>query len=377
MNSARTAVQSAGILLALMFCVRAQGHIASNGFLAVRVDGQVITGSMELAVRDAELAVGLDADRDGRVTWGELRAAQPRLERYASDHLEFSVQGNGCALSFEPIAVNDRVDGSYVWMPFKARCTTAVNDLRIRYTMLQGVDPSHRGLLTLIAGSAVQTGVLGGRDAQSEFAVFEPSPARAFAEYFRAGVGHILSGIDHLLFLISLLLPAVLLRKHGSWEPVDAARPALLGIFKVVTAFTLAHSITLSLAALDVVRLPSRLTESVIAASIVVAALNNIFPVITDARARIAFAFGLLHGFGFASVLADMGLPHGARIVSLFAFNVGIEAGQLAVVLAVMPVVFALRSGTFYRRAVMPWGSAAIAALAFVWLVQRALLPAG
>jgi hypothetical protein len=172
-------------------------------------------------------------------------------------------------------------------------------------------------------------------------------------------------------------LPAVLLRKNGSWEPVAAARPALLGIVKVVTAFTLAHSITLSLSALDIVRLPSRLTESVIAASIVVAALNNIFPVITDARARIAFAFGLLHGFGFASVLADMGLPHGARIISLFAFNVGIEAGQLAVVLTVMPLVYALRSGAFYRRAVMPWGSAAIAALAFVWLVQRALLPAG
>jgi hydrogenase/urease accessory protein HupE len=204
--------------------------------------------------------------------------------------------------------------------------------------------------------------------------VSDPSPGRAFVEYFIAGVSHILSGIDHLLFLISLLLPAVLLRTRDHWQPVTEARPALLNILKVVTAFTLAHSITLTLAALGVVRLPTRLTESVIAASIVVAALNNIFPWVTETRARIAFAFGLLHGFGFASVLADMGLPSGARLISLAAFNFGIEAGQLAVVGSVMPFIYALRTGTFYRRALMPWGSAAIAALALVWLFERAVL---
>jgi hypothetical protein len=128
---------------------------------------------------------------------------------------------------------------------------------------------------------------------------------------------------------------------------------------------------------LDIVRLSSRLTESVIAASIIVAALNNIVPVVTESRARIAFGFGLLHGFGFASVLADMGLPKGARLISLSSFNLGIELGQLAVVCTVMPLVYGLRSGIFYRRAVMPWGSAAIAALALVWLVQRAFLPTG
>ena len=129
---------------------------------------------------------------------------------------------------------------------------------------------------------------------------------------------------------------------------------------------------TLSLAAFDLVRLPGRLTESVIAASIVVAALNNIFPLVTESRWRIAFAFGLLHGFGFAAVLAEMGLPRGARLISLVAFNLGVEAGQLAVVLAIMPVAYWVRSTIFYRRGVMPWGSAAIAALAAIWFVQRA-----
>ena len=373
----RGRVCGAALLAAVLFAGAAQAHIASNGFLVANATGQSVKGSIELAVRDVELAVGVDADRDGKVTWGELKAAQPQLARYLQEHLAFLAQHDPCVLSFGAIEVNDRVDGSYAWLPFSAQCPVAVRDLKIDYSVLQDIDPSHRGLLTLTAGQVVQTGVIGGGAGRAAFQVFAPSPGRAFWEYLQAGVWHILSGIDHLLFLLSLLLPAVLLRKHGQWEPVLQIRPALISVFKVVTAFTLAHSLTLTLAALDIVRLPSRLTESVIAASIIVAALNNIFPVVTESRARIAFAFGLLHGFGFASVLADMGLPKGARLISLLSFNLGIETGQLAVVCTVMPLIYGLRSGAFYRRGVMPWGSAAIAALALVWLVQRAIFPTG
>jgi hypothetical protein len=299
------------------------------------------------------------------------------VARYLKEHVAFIARNKLCDLTFQAIQVNDRIDGSYAWLPFTARCPAVIGELDIRYTVMEGIDPSHRGLLTLTAGHVTQTGVLGGRTSQAAFAVFTPSRWRSFMEYCQAGVWHILTGVDHLLFLLSLLLPAVLLRHRGQWEPVVQMRPALISVFRVVTAFTVAHSLTLTLAALDIVRLSSRLTESVIAASIIIAALNNIFPIVTESRARIAFGFGLLHGFGFASVLADMGLPKGARLVSLVSFNLGIELGQLAVVCTVMPVIYGLRSGIFYRRAVMPWGSAAIAALALVWLVQRALLPTG
>ncbi|HEV7610537.1 MAG TPA: HupE/UreJ family protein [Steroidobacteraceae bacterium] len=354
-----------------------QAHVASNGFLVARVDGPVVSGSMELAVRDVELAVGIDSDHDNRITWGELHAGEPKLVRYIAEHVAVTAQTVPCTLSFQALEVNERVDGTYAWLPYTARCPVAVRQLGVRYTVMDGIDPSHRGLLTLTGGNIAQTGVLGGAAAPAMFSVYAPSRGRAFFEYLQAGIWHILSGVDHLLFLLSLLLPAVLLRRDCRWEPVAQVRPALISTFKVVTAFTLAHSITLTLAALDLVRLPSRLTESVIAASIIVAALNNIYPLVTESRARIAFAFGLLHGFGFASVLADMGLPHGARLMSLLAFNLGIEAGQLAVVLSVMPLIYWVRSGVFYRRTVMPWGSAAIAVLAFVWLVQRAALSKG
>jgi hypothetical protein len=367
----------AALVLVFASAGSARAHVASNAFLVASVTGRVVSGSMELAVRDVELAVGADQNQDNKVTWGELKAAEPELARYLREHVAVSAQERRCELSFGEIKVNQRVDGVYAWLPLQARCPRAVTNLGIGYSVLDGIDPSHRALLTLTAAGVIQTGVLGGGAPQAAFSVFAPSRGRAFVDYLQAGIRHILSGVDHLLFLLSLLLPAVLLRQHGQWEPVVQMRPALIGVFKVVTAFTLAHSLTLTLAALDIVRLPSRLTESVIAASIVVAALNNIFPVVTESRARIAFAFGLLHGFGFASVLADMGLPKDARLISLLSFNLGIELGQLAVVCAVMPIMYGLRSGVFYRRAVMPWGSAAIATVALVWLVQRAMLPTG
>lgn len=359
--------------LSLPFAGIAVAHVASNGFLMVHVAGQQLDGSFELSIRDVELAIGVDANHDAKVTWGELRATERLLRQYLAEHLRFESQSANCELTFQTLQVNERVDGNYAWLPFRAQCPSSVRQLAIRYSLMQDIDPSHRGLLTLSSDSQVQTAVLGGGQAAESFTLGVSSRWRAFVEYLRAGVSHIWSGIDHLLFLLSLLLPAVLLRRRGHWEPVPQARPAFISILRVVTAFTLAHSLTLSLAALDVVRLPSRLTESVIAASILVAALNNILPLVANSRARIAFSFGLLHGFGFASVLADMGLPHGARLISLLAFNLGIEAGQLALVLTVMPLVYSMRAAVLYRRLVMPWGSAVIAAIALVWLVQRAM----
>jgi hypothetical protein len=370
MNTLRQWLSTLALLLAGPL---AQAHIASNGFLSLQVDRTQVSGALELAIRDGELAVGLDHDGDGKVTWGELRASQTALQNYVLEHLHLAGADGPCRMGFSAVEVNERVDGNYLSLPFTAACGSVRAHLSIDYTMLQAEDPSHRGLLTLSANGATQTAVLGGSSAARLFELDHPSPWVAFVEYLRAGIWHIWSGIDHLLFLLSLLLPAVLVRRQNRWEAVPMAAPAFANIVKVVTAFTLAHSMTLSLAAFDVIRLPGRLTESVIAASIVVAALNNVFPRVTEGRWRIAFAFGLLHGFGFASVLAEMGLPKGARLVSLIAFNLGVEAGQLAVVLAVMPLAYLLRSTAFYRRGVMPWGSSAIAALALVWFTQRAL----
>ena len=159
---------------------------------------------------------------------------------------------------------------------------------------------------------------------------------------------------------------------QGRWQPVHRLRDAGWDVLRIVTAFTVAHSITLSLATLGWVSLPSRLVESAIAASVVLAALNNVWPLFQGRRWGVAFAFGLIHGFGFASVLADLGLPQDALVLALVGFNLGVELGQLAIVLAFLPVAFLLRASLFYRRGVLVAGSLVIALVAAAWFLERA-----
>jgi hypothetical protein len=212
-----------------------------------------------------------------------------------------------------------------------------------------------------------------GTDSAQQTLALEPQGAwQTLKQYLLDGVWHIWIGYDHILFLLSLLLPAVLVRVGHQWEAAPSLRRSLLEVLKVVTAFTLAHSITLSLAALGVVSLPSRLVESTIAASVVLAALNNLKGTIEQRRWVMAFVFGLVHGFGFASVLADLGLPKDALVLALVGFNLGVEVGQLALVVAFVPVAFRLRATGFYRKGVLTVGSILVALIASWWFVQRA-----
>jgi hypothetical protein len=225
--------------------------------------------------------------------------------------------------------------------------------LNIHYQLLFDIDAQHRGLVhvhgqTLIArdGSPV-TATLG-----------ESTSIRSFV---RLGVWHIWRGIDHILFLLCLLLPAVWRRESSK----EVARE----VFEIVTAFTLAHSITLVISAVGLVTLPSRFVETAIALSVVAAALNNLVRAV-DARWAVAFVLGLLHGFGFSSVLVDLGLPSHELIGTLLGFNLGVEIGQAAIVIAVLPLLFAIRKTLAYR-ALLFGGSGAVAVIATIWTYQR------
>jgi hypothetical protein len=237
--------------------------------------------------------------------------------------------------------------------------------------MLFDLDPGHRGLLRLEVDGVSRSAVLSPEQPAQQFDLMQASRWNTFAQFVGDGMHHIWIGYDHMLFLISLLLPAVLIRRGRAWKPVASLRSALLGVLAVVTAFTGSHSITLTLAALDVIGLPSRLVESGIALSVLLAALNNIWPIVTRRGWVLAFCFGLVHGFGFASVLNDLGLPRGALALALAGFNVGVEIGQLTVVLAVVPLIYLLRQARFYRPGVLVGGSSAIAVVAGVWFVGR------
>jgi hypothetical protein len=331
-----------------------------------------VDGRWDIALRDLEQAVGLDGDGDGAITWGELKARHAAIVTYALPRLSLAADGSSCATVPVEHLVDSHTDGAYAVLRFAAACASAPRELTISYRLFSDLDPLHRGLLRVRAGEHTHTAVLGPDSPEFRLTVDQtPDLFLQALSYGWQGVWHIWIGFDHILFLLSLLLPAVLQRREGRWQAVRTFREAAVEVLKVVTAFTLAHSVTLTLATLGIVALPSRLVESAIAASVVLAALNNVFPLVDRRLWLVAFGFGLIHGLGFAGALAELGLPRHALVVSLLAFNLGVELGQLAIVAVFLPMAFFLRRTTLYPRLVLRAGSTAIAAIAGVWLVER------
>ena len=367
----------------------ALAHKPSDSYLTMSVpkDGSDVTVRWDIALRDLDYVLQLDRDNDGALTWGEVRARGDDITKYATANLALSSKDKPCALTTSaPMQLDKHSDGTYAVLSLSAVCGAALSDaLQVKYSLLFDVDPSHRGLVQwLPPGSASKDGkadealsvILGTESATQNLPFQPPSQWQSFKQYVVEGVWHIWIGFDHILFLLSLLLPAVLIFKKindiKQLQPASSFWGAFKEVLKVVTAFTLAHSITLSLAALGYISLPSRLVESVIAASIIVAAISNIRGNLDTKRWVMAFGFGLIHGFGFASVLADLGLPQNALVTALIGFNVGVELGQLAIVAVFLPLAFWLRATKFYQVGVFKWGSVLIALMALYWLVQRA-----
>lgn len=347
-------------------------HKVSDSYLRLRVEERQWTGQWFLALHDLEFALGLDGNEDGAITWGELKARREAVLAYASERLGIRGDGELVPVRFETaIEVDQLANGGYVVLRFAGEGPAGVRSVEIDYRVFFDSNRLHRGLVLLERGDEAQQAVFNPVETRLRFEFAAPRPWREFGHFLVEGVWHIWIGYDHILFLLALLLPSVLRREAGVWVPVDDLRGAALNVVKIVTAFTVAHSITLSLAALEVIRWPARVVEPVIAASIVVAALNNVRPVVTARTWGIAFGFGLIHGFGFASVLADLGLPKGSLVRALVGFNLGVELGQLAIVALFLPVAHGLRHRDLYRGLVLRWGSTGVAALAAWWMVQR------
>lgn len=362
----------AGLAFFFLCLVSAHAHKPSDSYLSLSVKENAVAGQWDIALRDLDFAIGLDTNADGAITWGELRSRQTEIEAYALSRLQLSSAGSPCPVQQGPLLVDNHTDGAYAVLQFQAQCAALRESLQVRYRLFFDIDPQHKGLLRLQYQGTSSTGIFSPEKADQQFSLSAPSRLQQFLDYLREGVWHIWIGYDHILFLLALLLPAVAMREAGAWKPVSAFRPAFWNVLRIVTAFTVAHSITLTLATLGVVSLPSRWVESIIAASVVVVALNNIFPLFSERRWMMAFLFGLIHGFGFASVLSDLGLPQDALVLALVGFNVGVEVGQLAIVAGFLPLIYVLRRSWLYRRLLLLGGSVVIIILASIWLIERA-----
>jgi hypothetical protein len=361
-------------LLTFVFARPVEAHKPSDSYLTLTVRGARVDGRWDVAIRDLDYAMGLDRDANGSVTWGELRAREEEIASSALGHLIIRAGNAVCPNVLRDLEVASHSDGTYAVLSFDALCPAESKTLDVDYELFFDFDPQHHGIVRVDDGAGTRTAIFTPQDRRQKFEQTTVAPGHQLAAAIGLGVHHIFAGIDHLLFLVALLLPSVLVRRGKEWIPAPNFRAALVDVLKIVTSFTLAHSITLSLSALNVLRLPSRFVESGIAASVVLAAVNNLIRVMDEDRWTAAFALGLLHGFGFSATLMDLGLPRKNLLLTLFGFNCGVEIGQMCVVAAFLPLAYLARRSPLYRIVGLVSGSVVIAAIASIWLVERAFV---
>lgn len=364
-------------VLAVVAPAPASAHGASSSYLTIAVDGRMLDVQWEIALRDLDWAIGIDGRGDGVITWGDLRRQRAAIEAYALPRLTLAADGRPCAVGPTRLLADQRGDGAYAVLRFAADCAGAIHRVTVGYRLMFEFDPMHRGLLAFVADGVSHAAALS-PSAPSVTVEAGGSLLTTFATFFEIGVRHIFSGLDHLLFIAVLLLPAMFSRRAGlvgsrSWQPVARFRPAFVETVRILSAFTLAHAITVTAASLGLIELPASLVEGAIALTIAVTAIDNIVPILPGPRWPLAFGFGLIHGLGFASALGPLSLPPLATAAALLSFNLGVEAAQLVVAVVVLPAGFLLRDMPLYPRRLLPGASGVAAVLALGWFAERAL----
>ena len=364
-------------LLTLLPWQSVRAHSSSNSYLALEAS-QGLTLRADIHLRDIDFTFDLDADRDGQVTWGETLAQQAPIDAWLRQGLALSSAGQPCDLGQADLQASLRADGPYLSALWRINCPNlsdlAQANLALRYGLIFERDRLHRALFKAELPDLQTNAVLSPESPQVRIAHAQAHGLAIFGRYLAEGVWHIWIGIDHIVFLLSLLLLAPLAptrKPVTQWRAVPQAGPVVKDVVWVVTAFTVAHSITLGLSVMKWLEPPADLVEPAIAVSVVLAALNNLLGWSALRRWPLAFVFGLVHGFGFASVLIDLGLPSSALALSLAGFNIGVELGQLAIVMVFMPLAWLVRNTLFYRAVIVAGGSAAIVVLGPVWTLQR------
>jgi len=365
------------LLLIIFVSTNTHAHKASDAYLTLDFSKDTLSGQWDIALRDLEFAIGLDNNGDGNISWAELKNKHQQINRYAISRLAINIDKKMCqTFTDNNNMLNQHTDGVYTVIQFTIHCPAKINNashLNMNYNLFFDIDQQHRGLIKIVGKQVNQSLVFSPDNNNKSTPLNVSNRWTQFSDYTREGITHILMGLDHILFLLALLLPSVLYLKNKKWLASSSLKNSFIDVIKIVTAFTLAHSITLVLATLELIYLPSRIVESIIAASVIIAAANNIFPFINKHRWKVAFIFGLIHGFGFASVLQDLDITSSNLAYSLIGFNFGVEIGQLLIVSIFLPTAYLIRKYWYYKVFVVQLGSALIITLSSIWLLERSL----
>ena len=356
------AVIVARLVFTTLAVLPAQAHNAGVSTSALTIRGRTVNVEINALGLDYEKAAGvrLIEAGSGVVNPVALAVMAPSVLAYVGDHVAVFTGGQPCSRT----TATARSADTHVMVTMAWTCPAGDDDLRYRVTLFQDVDPTARHVAVIDTEHGEREFVLDRTAPEINLSGAGSSTLQLVGRFIRAGIEHIFLGYDHIAFLL-----AVILWGRSLWPLV-----------KVVTAFTLAHSITLCLAVLDIVRVPSSVVEPLIAATIVFVAAENFFVHDIRKRWRATFVLGLVHGFGFAGALREYGLPTDAVAPALAAFNIGVEIGQIAIVSLAFPLLLLLDlidGGTAKRKGRNPivvyTCSGVILAFGLYWLVERSV----
>jgi hypothetical protein len=358
-------------LLALCASLDAHAHATSTSYLVASeaARGGDVQVTWDVAVADVHWALGLDTDGDGRITWREVESRREDIAALAYGHLSVERGSQPCSVALADVLLTEHASEPHLSLGFRARCA-ASGTLNLSGTLFFDKDATQRTLIDITTPGGQFTSILSpGSPRWSEPPA--PSVLATFRTFVGQGLWHVWIGYDHIAFLILLLLPSVLRNTGNTWREAGGFRDTAKDLLRIITAFTVAHSITLGLAATGVVHVPVRPIEIAIAASIVIAGILNLFPRAARARLGLAFGFGLVHGFGFANALAELGSQGTRLLPTLAGFNVGVELAQLTLVLILLPLLLKARVSSFYSARFMPAASLVAAMAGAAWLAAR------
>lgn len=348
----------------------AWAHKASDSFIYLNQDRGEIR--IDVALRDMAVALPLDRNGDRQLSGAELRAGRDQITRWVEQGVTLSSAQADCRLTGQQWGLASHSDGPYAAGLYAISCPGGATPNTLTYNLLFSQDPLHRGLISLESDGTSTLGVVGPDSRQLALSAGEaPGSLQLFGTFLYEGVIHLLIGLDHILFLLVLMLPATLRKNDGS--RAIGLKQRLWELTGIVTAFTAAHSITLALAALGIVNLPIAWVETIIALSIAVAAMNVMWPILGRKTWKLAFGFGLIHGFGFASVLGDLTSGVSQTVLALAGFNIGVELGQLGLLVIAFPLLYLWGKTHLYGRAVVPLTLIAVGAISLYWVAERAM----
>lgn len=367
------------VLLALAGPASAHDGKSTVIFLDVYPDGTV-EGQVEHPVDLLSEVFGFDLDAD-TVTEDDIAATQDIMLAFNEASLVIDAGDGPWPITFTDTELVDTENTVYAGYNFEVDRTfdDPPRQFDLTYSGIFDTVPGHSGFVTIrtdpVTGlflneADFQPDLLSSSDPTSNVNLDDPSTTKALSGTIQLGMDHIFIGTDHILFVLVLILPAVMLYGATGWQPVESFGGALWRVIKIATMFTIAHSITLTLGGLEIVELPSRLVETVIALSIIAAAAHNLKPIFANKEHWIAFGFGIFHGFGFAGLLSDLGVGRGQRVLSLFGFNVGVEIGQAFIILLLFPALFLLRRTVLYPL-FLRVSSVVLAVVAGIWATER------